>query len=53
MVEIKAPLPLDSHVEISQMVAARSKANEACNEESVALNELPTGITVDDDSSEY
>ena len=53
MVEIKAPLPLDSHVEISKMVAARSKANEACNEESVALYELPTGITVDDDSSEY
>ena len=53
MVEIKAPLPLDSHVEISKMVAARSKTNEACNEESVALYELPTGITVDDDSSEY
>ena len=53
MMEIKAPLPLDSHIQISQMVGSRGKTDDACNEESIALNEFPTGITVDDDSSEY
>ena len=53
MVEVESSFSLDGEVQVDQMIAARSKADEASNEKSVALYELPAGVAVDYDASEY
>ena len=53
MVEVESSFPLDSQVEVDQMVAPWSEADEASNEKCVSLYEVPTGVTVDDNASEY
>ena len=50
--EVKAPLALDSHVKIAQVIAARSQTDEASDEESVAFDKLPARVAVNDDSRE-
>ena len=53
MVKVEAPLSFDGHVEVAQVVTPGGKADETRDEEGVSLNELPAGITVDDDPSQY
>ena len=53
MVEVESSFPLDSQVEVDQMVAPWSQADEASYEEGVSLYEVPTGVAVDDDASKY
>ena len=53
MVEVESPFSLDSQVEVDQVVSPWSQADEASNEECVALYEVPTGVAVDDDASKY
>ena len=52
MVKVEAPLPLDGHVEVAQVITPRGEADETGDEEGVSLNELPARITVDDDPSQ-
>ena len=52
VVKIEAPLPLDGHVEVAQVVTPGGKADETGDEEGVSLNEFPARITVDDDPSQ-
>ena len=51
--EVESSFSLDSQVEIDQMVEPWSQADEASNEECVALYEVPTGVAVDDDAGKY
>ena len=51
--EVESSFPLDSQVEVDQVVAPWSKADEASNEKCVTLYEVPTGVAVDDDASKY
>ena len=51
--EVESSFPLDSQVEVHEMVAPWSKADEASNEECVALYKVPTGVAVDHDASKY
>ena len=53
MVKVKSSLALDGHVEVTQVVAPGGEADKAGDEEGVTLNELPAGVTVDDDPSQY
>ena len=51
--EVKSSFPLDSQVEVDQVVATWSQADEASDEECVSLYEVPTGVAVDDDAGKY
>ena len=53
MVKVKSSFALDGHVEVTQVVAPRGEADEAGDEEGVTLNELPAGVAVDNDPSQY
>ena len=53
VVEVESPFPLDSQVEVDQVVSPWSQADEASNEECISLYEVPTGVAVDDDASKY
>ena len=53
MVKVKSSLALDGHVEVTQVVAPWGEADEARDEEGVTLNELPAGVAVDNDPSQY
>ena len=52
MVEVESSFPLDSQVEVDQMVAPWDQVDEASDEECVSLYEVPTGVA-DDDASKY
>ena len=51
--KVKTSLSLDGHVEVAQMIASGGQADEAGDEEGVALNKLPAWIAVDNDTSQY
>ena len=51
--EVESSFSLDSQIEVDQMVAPWSKADEPSNKECVALYKVPTGVAVDDDAGKY
>ena len=51
--EVKSSFPFDSKVEVDQVVSPWGKADETSDEKCVSLYEVPAGIAVDDDASEY
>ena len=51
--KVKSSLALDGHVEVTQVVTPGGEADEAGDEEGVTLDELPAGVAVDDDPSQY
>ena len=53
VVEVKSSFSFDSKIEIDQVVTSWRQADETSNEKCVALYEVPTGVTVDDDASKY
>ena len=51
--EVKSSFPFDSKVEVDQVVSPWGKADETSDEKCISLYEVPAGIAVDDDASEY